>query len=703
MSIGLLVGMIVWLPGTPRSPLGAAAAVVRPASYLLDGQGTVRAQGRLAASLAEPVGYAAQVADQPDAARYVGLIERDDATSLRDDVSWAFVEPAQGRFDWSVPDEIVAQSAQHHLHALLVIDTSPRWASGGSAANTQWPWLPPRSPVAYGVFAATVTARYSPSGVFWRKHPGLPRYLPAGLELWNEENLGLFWGGQTPNPRVYTAMVTAAYSRIKRADPAMTVVLGGLAPGGAYDDITCSGQRGTGHDAAAWNGLNYLQALYADGIHGHFDAVGWHPYHYWKGATAEGMLAYDRCSAWSQMAGTPVSVRSLMAAHGDAARRIWITETGAPTCTANAAYTCVSPAQQAALAASETRIWRALSWAGGFYWYDIRDDTNGTQHAQAHFGTLTSGDTPKPAYRTLQQAWRQAPQQKGPLTLPVPGSRGVRSVAFSPDGKFLAAGDGNGHVYVWQLGTRRLAGSMADPRSKGVSSVTFNPVGSLLAAADANGHVYLWAANKLLATLAAPSGKGVRSVVFSPDGTFLAAGDTDGHVDVWRVGTRRLTSSMADPRSKGVSSVAFNPAGSLLAVGDANGHIYLWGHRLAGTLADPSSHGVTSVAFSSDSKYLVVGDADGKAYTWLVSKGVIVQLLADPSSKGVNWVAFNPGNTLLAAGDGNGRVFLWTHTLTGTLTDPRSRGVRSVAFSLDGKYVAAADANGHVYLWLLTS
>jgi polysaccharide biosynthesis protein PslG len=399
VGIGVLASMIVWLPGIVRTPSRTAAVGARLTGFV--------------ASPARPVGYDAHIAIQSDPARYVGLIEDGGATSLRDDLNWAYIEPSPGRFDWSVPDEIVAESALHHLHPLLIVDTSPLWASGGSASNPQWDWLPPRSPAAYGAFAATVAARYGPGGAFWKQNPKLPRYLPAGLELWNEENLSGFWGNLPPNPRLYAEMVTAAYPLIKRADPSMTVVTGGLGSSGGYDDVTCSVPDGkvpdgSGYDAKAWNGLNYLQALYADGIGGHFDAVGWHPYNYWKGATAAQMLAYNRCSAWSQLASTPVSVRSLMTAHGSAAKRIWITETGAPTCIASPWYPCVAPAQQADLAAAEARLWSTLSWAGGFYWYDIRDSNSAGQQDGAHFGTVASDDLAKPAYQALRQAWAAA-------------------------------------------------------------------------------------------------------------------------------------------------------------------------------------------------------------------------------------------------------------------------------------------------------
>lgn len=391
MSIGLLVSIGFWHAVIARTPQRTADAADSPASYML---GT---------PITSAVGYSAHLYAQSDRGRYVGLIASGGATSMRDEIEWAYAEPTRGRFAWAAPDQLVTLAAQHHLHVLLTIDTTPLWASGASASNPQWKWLPPSSTTAYGVFTAAVAARYGAGGVFWRRHPKLPHYLPAGIELWNEENLSTFWGGRTPNPQLYAQMVIAAYPRIKHVEPSMIVVTGGLAPAGGYNQVICN--RSGGHDGDAWNGVNYLQALYADGIHGHFDAIGWHPYNFWKGATTARMLAYNSCSAWSQMARTPVSARSLMVGHGDGAKRIWITETGAATCIAGATYKCVSQAQQADLATAEVRIWRTLGWAGGFYWYDIRDSNQGIQNDESYFGAVSANGSAKPVYHALQRAW----------------------------------------------------------------------------------------------------------------------------------------------------------------------------------------------------------------------------------------------------------------------------------------------------------
>lgn len=393
----LVVGVVLVLPGIVRGPQHTAAVLESPGSYVL---------GTPITRPPQPVGFSAHVAHQPDPSNYIGLMQADGATSVRDDLQWAFVEPVQGEFNWSVPDEIVTLSAEHHMHALLIVDTTPEWANGASKSNKNWYWVPPSNPATYGVFAATVAARYGPGGAFWKENPSVPRYMLAGLELWNEENINMFWGGRTPNPQVYAGMLIAAYSRIKQADPAMTVLVGGLAPEGAYDDITCSGTTSPsgGHNAQRWNGLNYLQALYADGIHGHFDAIAWHSYTFWGETTAAEMMQYNICSSWSQLASTPLSVRSLMVAHGDGNKRVWMTETGVPTCIANATYDCVVLAQQADLATDELRQWQSWSWSGGFYWYELRDE-KGANGTQAHYGALYSNNSPKPAYKALHLAW----------------------------------------------------------------------------------------------------------------------------------------------------------------------------------------------------------------------------------------------------------------------------------------------------------
>ena len=86
-------------------------------------------------------------------------------------------------------------------------------------------------------------------------------------------------------------------------------------------------------------------------------------------------------------------------------------------------------------------------------------------------------------------------QQQGGILPGNPANFGANGVAFSPDGKLLAAGYGDGYVRLWNPATGQAIGSplLADSGPQpGVSGVAFSPDGKLLATAGGDGYVRLW-------------------------------------------------------------------------------------------------------------------------------------------------------------------------------------------------------------------
>ncbi|MGH2883877.1 MAG: WD40 repeat domain-containing protein [Solirubrobacteraceae bacterium] len=112
----------------------------------------------------------------------------------------------------------------------------------------------------------------------------------------------------------------------------------------------------------------------------------------------------------------------------------------------------------------------------------------------------------------------------------------VNSVAYSPDGRILAAGNGdNGTVSLWEVQRHHLMRILHIGNNGPVNSVVFAPHKRMLAIGSEAGTVQLWSlkGDKSLATLNGGTGP-VFSVAFSADGQTLAAGGFSGTISVWR-------------------------------------------------------------------------------------------------------------------------------------------------------------------------
>jgi WD40 repeat protein len=116
------------------------------------------------------------------------------------------------------------------------------------------------------------------------------------------------------------------------------------------------------------------------------------------------------------------------------------------------------------------------------------------------------------------------------MTLGIP----VGGVAFSPDGRTLAAGSYDGGVRMWRLRTQALLGALPTVSSKGIYSVAFSPDGRTLAAGGEGGRVQFWdtATRDPLGSPLSANDKTVESIAFGPDGS-LATGADDGTVRLW--------------------------------------------------------------------------------------------------------------------------------------------------------------------------
>jgi hypothetical protein len=196
-------------------------------------------------------------------------------------------------------------------------------------------------------------------------------------EIWNEPNIVAFWT-PAPNPSLYTSMLKDAYASIKAVQPDSTVISGGLAP--AADD--------SAGDIAP---VEFLQDMYADGAEGSFDGLGYHAYSYPALPNT-----FESWSGWDELDQTTPSIRSVMAANGDAGKKVWITEIGAPSAGPNG----VGTTDQAAEVTQAVAGAKASPWIAAMFFYTYEDAPIDPDY----FGLLNADGSPKPAWAALAAA-----------------------------------------------------------------------------------------------------------------------------------------------------------------------------------------------------------------------------------------------------------------------------------------------------------
>ncbi|MFN3420331.1 MAG: WD40 repeat domain-containing protein [Armatimonadota bacterium] len=330
--------------------------------------------------------------------------------------------------------------------------------------------------------------------------------------------------------------------------------------------------------------------------------------------------------------------------------------------------------------------------------------------------------------QTLQLVWRRRLYRDPWLA--------VYSLAFSPDGAILAVG-GFSEIQLWRTIDGRPIKVLKRPpiRFKGTTifagstnTLAFSPDGKWLAAGDSvdNDNITLWSLPEgMLRFTLSGHEDDTCSLLFSPDGKFLFSAGEDGWIKVWRVSDWKLERSW-QAHQKFIYSMALSPSGRWLASTSKDGTVKL--SNLDGSLVriwQGFRNGAFRVAFSSDEQWLATSAGDGTVKIWSIADG---SLMSTFKTSKFPRLATSPQSPLLAVGHysveirrmpdgqlmnkrGLGQWFFrrwFPITLLGRtwhLPDPLSLSREfhfvygGLAFSPDGKFLAVGDTGANVWLF----
>jgi WD40 repeat protein/tRNA A-37 threonylcarbamoyl transferase component Bud32 len=249
--------------------------------------------------------------------------------------------------------------------------------------------------------------------------------------------------------------------------------------------------------------------------------------------------------------------------------------------------------------------------------------------------------------------------------------RPVRHLAFSPDGRILATGNGGRGVFLWDVTAGRNRAVLSDRLA--AFCFAFSADGRTLAVgyADASSPkplpapIKLWdvVEEKVRTVLEGHEG-GIYSLAYSRDGGRIVSGSGDGTVRLWDAGTGEVRNVLHGHKGR-VRCVAFSPDERTIASGGSDGTVRLWdaaqGRERATLRGFPGE--ILSLAFSPDGRTLATGSKKNQIFGEVKLWDPVAGQERATLPGHLSWVvavAFSPDGTLLAsASSGDRKVILW--------------------------------------------
>jgi WD40 repeat protein len=235
----------------------------------------------------------------------------------------------------------------------------------------------------------------------------------------------------------------------------------------------------------------------------------------------------------------------------------------------------------------------------------------------------------------------------------------VFSVAFNPDGTYLATGETNGYVRLWRVLDGQLLATL-EGHCNWVWSVQWSPDGKNLASCDTDCTIRIWdAQTRQCLQVLSGEGRSVWAIAWSPDSQTLASASGQQAVKLWDVHTGQCLRTLQGHRDI-VRAIAWNPDGQILATSSDDCTVRLWDAHVGNCLntIENHAHVVWSLAWNPDGKTLACGGDNQTPQLWNIQTQQWVQSFPGHTSN-VWSLVWNGDGSILATGSSDGTIRLW--------------------------------------------
>ena len=303
----------------------------------------------------------------------------------------------------------------------------------------------------------------------------------------------------------------------------------------------------------------------------------------------------------------------------------------------------------------------------------------------------------------LAEVFGQAPSKPVKFQTLAEAGSPLTSLAYSRDGRRLAAGGRDNVIRVWNTADGTLLKTLRG-HAGSIRAVAFLPDSRQLLSAAHDGQVKLWDVDAYVETQAVPPqvlaghADAVLGADVAADGETVITAGRDRTAKLWNARTAAELKTLEEGHSFLTSSVATLADGKRMVTSAADGTTRIWNLETGAELRShlETGRGAAPVE-SQDGAWLLTGGPNRGAQLWNLADGKPVQAFA-PHRTEPTALAISPDGKQILTGEKSGRTNLWD-VATGKLVwtvHHHSRKVTAAVFVDEGRAVLTASLDNSV-------
>lgn len=296
----------------------------------------------------------------------------------------------------------------------------------------------------------------------------------------------------------------------------------------------------------------------------------------------------------------------------------------------------------------------------------------------------------------------------------------IKTIAYSPDGKYLAVAGSDKNIYIFDVSKHALSKTLAG-HTEPVSFIAFNPDGKTLLSSskDESLKVWDWQKGNLLQDI--KFGRGIwdtKKIEFTKDGKYFLTVD-EGTLQIWNAQTfksMREIKTAEGYESKGgnmtigyssvpILTAMFTDSSKRVLSSHEDGTFRTWDYMTGKQLGIIKiGNEAPFVSISRDSKTILAAVSKGDEYQirlFDANNGREIRRFDDEETSYIEVLSLSPNGKNFATSDVSGDVFLWDINRTKPIRELEIgfSGDDAIAFSPDGKVVAIGGRNQNLFLF----